>query len=99
MNPITLRVKSSVLKEERFAYECFQLESYWVGIGFYGKRDKLKQRRFLRSISANGFVRYFFWTEPRRGEQLPRVRNFRKKVKLTRTQVEMHFVVKEKLEL
>jgi hypothetical protein len=99
MKIINVRVKSTSVKQERFAYESFDVEDYWVGIGFCGRKNDLQPRRFLRCRSKNGFIRYFFWTKPRRGEQLPRVRNFRKRIKLTRLQVERHFVVKEKLEL
>lgn len=89
-----------VRREERDAYICHQVEDYWVGHGFVGQRESNsrpppKLRRFLRVRDADGICSYFFWTKPRRGELLPKVYNFKKRIKITRELAERHFQIEK----
>lgn len=97
MRIIRLPFTPKVTKLERMdAYPSFQAEDYWVGSGFYGQRGSAsrptpKLRRFLRVRDADGICSYFFWTNPRRGERVPRVVGFRKRVKITKELAARHY--------
>ena len=69
-------------------------ECYWVGYGYLGGLRLLKRRIFLRIRSAEGICRYLLWTTPERGKEFMFVKNFVKKIEITREQAEKHFGTK-----
>jgi hypothetical protein len=103
MKPIPLSIKVSIRPQEREAVQAHDVEDYWVGSGYVGAKEtrsmvrkgSTKVRRFLRARDAKGICRYFFWTCPDRGKQVPKVFRFKKRVKITRELAEKHYT-KEK---
>lgn len=85
-NLISLPVKRTVdtCEAEPFA-------DFWVGSALVGSLRKPTIRRFLRIRDENLMCKYFYWTEPHRGNMVPVVQYFRKRVKLTEEQVIAHF--------
>lgn len=94
MKKLRLSIKTKVEEishKERPAFESFDMEDYWVGLGFVGQKKKPEIRRFLRVRNKLGICRYFFWTEPKRGKMTPVVFSFRKRVKITREIAKKHY--------
>ncbi len=91
MKPVPITFNSVTRKEERVAQVCHQWKDFWVGSGFVNKRKTTSPRRFLRVRNEDGICRYFFWTDPRRGEQVPCVFGFRKRVKISLEKAKKHY--------
>ena len=85
---ITLKAKVTQAEINITPLELF--DSCWVGIGFVGSKTVQKTRRFLRVRTITG-PRFFYWTKPFKGKEVPCVFMFRKIVKVTREKAERHF--------
>lgn len=91
MKPVPVFFNSVVREVERIAHVSHSVADYWVGSGFINKRKTTSPRRFLRVRDSNGICRYFFWSNPRRGEQVPCVFGFTKRKKISLEKAKKHF--------
>jgi hypothetical protein len=74
---------------QRPATRFHDIVSLWVGVGYIGHRKQV--RRFLQTRDNYGRIKYFFWTEPRKGEFIFAIFRFRRVKKITLEQAKKHY--------
>lgn len=76
---IPLKIKCKEVLIDRMLTPL-RTETYWVGFGDIGNiKNKTNQsRRFLQIRNAMGLCTYYYWTNPRKGEEVGVVFRFKR---------------------